>query len=320
MAALAICANKYISNIACGGMACVFLLQDETGKKYAGKIYKKEYKKYADNESKILQRLKYKLKDKDKEDKNKFVDFIETCNFSPDEDIKIDNQYGNFELKKGEKYEMIVMEYVENCKELFNVIFIERQKIDINLVFLNILKVVQLLHSLNIFHLDLTLSNFLYCDDNKVKLIDFGGAQVNSVNVDIYGTDYYIDPLIYQKAPPFYKCDKADIYSLGIIYLLLIFSENKLLLDIFNDFPKNKNYFTLAEFNQKILKFINENLTDLTTKEILNSMLSLDEKKRFNIDELEKKVVTTNILFEILQSKDKINELFESKYKINILP
>ena len=92
MAALAICANKYISNIACGGMACVFLLQDETGKKYAGKIYKKEYKKYADNESKILQRLKYKLKDKDKEDKNKFVDFIETCNFSPDEDIKIDNQ------------------------------------------------------------------------------------------------------------------------------------------------------------------------------------------------------------------------------------
>ena len=50
MAALAICANKYISNIACGGMACVFLLQDETGKKYAGKIYKKEYKKYADNE------------------------------------------------------------------------------------------------------------------------------------------------------------------------------------------------------------------------------------------------------------------------------
>jgi serine/threonine protein kinase len=296
-----------------------FLLQDETEKKYAGKIYKKEYKKYADNESNILKKLKDKLKDKDKEDKNKFVEFIETCNFSPDEDIKIINQYDNFELKKGEKYEMIVMEYIENCKELFNVIFIERQQIDINLVFLNILKVVQLLHSLNICHLDLTLPNFLYSDDNKVKLIDFGGSQVNSVNVDIYGTKYYIDPLMYLKSPPLYNCRKADIYSLGIIYLLLIFSENRLLLDIFNDFPKNKNYFTLAEFNQKILKFINENLTDLTTKEILNSMLSLDEEKRFNIDELEKKVVTDNILFEILQSKDKINEL-QSKYKINILP
>ena len=50
-------------------------------------------------------------------------------------------------------------------------------------------------------------------------------------------------------------------------------------------------------------------------------MLSLDEKKRFNIDELvnllEKKVVTDNILFEILQSKDKINE-FQSKYKESV--
>ena len=320
MAALAICTNKYISNIACGGMACVFLLQDETGKKYAGKIYKKEYKKYADNESNILKKLKDKLNGKDK---NKFVEFIETCNFSPDEDIKIINQYDNFELKKGEKYEMIVMEYIENCKELFNVIFIERQQIDINLVFLNILKVVQLLHSLNICHLDLTLPNFLYSDDNKVKLIDFGGSQVGDTSVDIYGTTYYIDPLMYLN-PPLYNCRKADIYSLGIIYLLLIFSENRLLLDIFNDFPKDKNYATLAEFNKKILNFINENdLKDLTTKEILNSMLSLDEKKRFNIDELvnllEKKVVTDNILFEILQSKDKINE-FQSKYKINILP
>lgn len=79
------------------------------------------------------------------------------------------------------------------------------------------------LHSNEIVHRDLKPENILLTDDNKIKVIDFGIAQLlrTSVNERItqenrmMGTPIYMSPE--QKATPTEASYPADIYSLGLI-------------------------------------------------------------------------------------------------------
>lgn len=86
-------------------------------------------------------------------------------------------------------------------------------------------KAVSYLHSKNIFHRDIKLSNILLKDKRKlhsVTLIDFGLADHYSVEGNYLftrcGTPGFVAPEILQDKP--YNL-KVDIYSLGIVMYML---------------------------------------------------------------------------------------------------
>merc|ERR1719238_114487 len=90
------------------------------------------------------------------------------------------------------------------------------------LVFLNVLKAVQLLHEQNICHLDLKLENIMYDRKfNKIKILDFGFSCPSKTKEDetVYhntfcGSMHYVAPEIVDHIP-FDGC-KADIWALGV--------------------------------------------------------------------------------------------------------
>ncbi|KAG5667935.1 hypothetical protein PVAND_015900 [Polypedilum vanderplanki] len=94
------------------------------------------------------------------------------------------------------------------------------------LIFYEIVKVVELIHSLNIVHRDLKIQNFLINYQTKrIKLTNFClGKLLSSENqllVDQRGSPAYISPDILQGP---YLGKQADCWSLGIIFYILIYS------------------------------------------------------------------------------------------------
>ena len=215
-------------------------------------------------------------------------------------------------------------EYLEKNKPLSEEIvqFLMRQIID----------AVKYLHNKKIVHRNLSLSNIMinYEEEedrknnnilnSKIKIIDFGGAiylQKGKLTKTIIGPPLYMDPIILFKLNrnPEYEDvgynEKADIWSLGMIFYQLLVGKNPFETNDFNDF----NDFN--ELEEKIKKGDYYIQTTLSKEAIsfLNCMLQLDPKKRKSIDILYNHIFlrTNSNQFTKLNENIKLSEI-----KLNI--
>jgi serine/threonine protein kinase len=91
-------------------------------------------------------------------------------------------------------------------------------------MFYPVLKSVHYLHSKNISHRDLKLTNVLVDRDRKVKLIDFGFADNSGRTLHAYcGTPSYMAPEIVLKKD--YKGQQVDVWALGVVLYKLLTGE-----------------------------------------------------------------------------------------------
>ena len=95
-------------------------------------------------------------------------------------------------------------------------------------------------------HRDLKLDNLLFDEDNNIKIIDFGLATKCDVPKLKYyrcGTPGYVAPeVINLKENDIVYGPECDIYSLGIIFYMLVFKKG-----VFN----GKNNNETVELNKK---------------------------------------------------------------------
>jgi serine/threonine protein kinase len=90
-----------------------------------------------------------------------------------------------------------------------------------------------------ILHRDITSFNFLVQDNSKLLLTDFGNAKdcVKSVYTNTTGTLQWSAPEIWDEIPKW--SDKADIYSLGMVFFEIVSCEIP--------FETDKNIFQIGK-------------------------------------------------------------------------
>jgi two-component system NtrC family response regulator len=120
---------------------------------------------------------------------------------------------GSLTDEKSKRY-YFTMEYVDGTSFVH---FLKNGNIEeFEEKFLEALRVVNFIHEKGFIHCDLKPQNMLVNQEGKVKLVDFGFAQVlqSMVGEDIGGTIGYIAPEVLRGEKPDIR---ADIYSIGII-------------------------------------------------------------------------------------------------------
>ena len=157
-------------------------------------------------------------------------------------------------------------------------------------IFNNILKAVQDIHELGIFHLDIKLENILIDQVYNIKLADFGLAELkeNTTNgkLNVFrGTYLFAAPQIFQEYDPI----KADIFSLGISLFNLVLGELP-----FKNIKEKEKFFSGKNFNEKekIEKFWkshekkSKKKLSQQFKNLFMDMISYEEEKRPSINKL----------------------------------
>jgi len=93
--------------------------------------------------------------------------------------------------------------------------------IDIQKIAKDLFNTLYQIHSLNIVHLDITLSNIMFDDNNELIIIDFGLARIcdRSCHPIGCGTPGFVAPEVY-----FGECNdtEPDIYSAGVVIGMLL--------------------------------------------------------------------------------------------------
>lgn len=145
------------------------------------------------------------------------------------------------------------------------------------LFFTQIAKALQHMHNQNIVHSDLKTDNVSLVDDNSIKLIDFGfSRKVEEPSNVICGTLGYMSPQQLRKVSfcPF----KADVWSLGVLLFKLLF----------NLYPIKAKTMEEAAMKVKGFKLVLPTSRKLciATKQLLLTLLTVDEARRPTIDEI----------------------------------
>ena len=179
------------------------------------------------------------------------------------------------------------MEYLSGG-DLFDYV-LQKRKIAIHSIFIQIIDAVEFCHSNNVYHLDIKLDNFVFTDQtySTLKMIDFGLAKEGEGD-DICilrqsnGTVGFFPPEKFSGKE--ISCSKYDIFSIGVVLLTMIspitINTNK---ERFNLYLK-KGYETYVNELRKSIK-ISTIITD-ELKFLLLYMITINPEHRYSIEEI----------------------------------
>ena len=246
--------------------------------------------------------------------------------------ILLDTNHPNilklFEIKENNNKIFIVKEYFSDSLEDFfkrnNIEYLSEEIVQY--IMRQIIEAIKYLHNKKIIHRDLKLESITinYDDKNdeinnnimkaKIKITNFTFARYlnkGEMSFQILGSPLYMDPIIlFQlRAIPEYKDkgydEKADIWSLGIIFYQLLTGNNPFEADDMQELvemTKKGDYYVPTTISKEAFSF-------------LNCMLQFDPKKRTSIDIL----YNHDFLRKDVNNFKKINEnIHLDKIKVNI--
>lgn len=191
------------------------------------------------------------------------------------------------------------------------------------IIFEKILKIIQFCHSKGYCHLDIKPENILLKEDYTLVLSDFGFANINKPNLEIYkGTPGYRSPQITGYTP--YDGFKEDIFSFGVT-LLYIAYKVKGFIEVE---PEDKMFKIIIDENieyfwENVKSFLDESNEEISQdlKDLYLQMISINPKDRpekiddilkdkwfYSIKNMSEEKKNDLIKAEFLKREKKVNE------------
>ncbi len=176
-----------------------------------------------------------------------------------------------------EAHSYLVLEYCSQG-DLYEAIRLERGPVQTDHVrrfMLQLISAVQHMHANGLYHRDIKPENIFLTEDGSVKLGDFGLATKSLWSYEsCVGSDRYMAPEQYDPAGMGYSPAKADIWSLGICLLNVLFARNPFVTPTESDI-----LFADYRRDRQSLFDIFPNMSQ-DTFEILSVAMAVDPAKR----------------------------------------
>jgi len=201
-----------------------------------------------------------------------------------------------YEYEETDEDIIIIMEWLDGYEPLSNYVDEFSSQLDdptikdkFCLLYTNICKGLQLLHSQNIAHEDIKPENIMVdADTMRIKIIDFGGACIENdcSRLPITYTLHYIDPLVLQNkdSKSLELFQQGDLWSFGITLYKLITGTVPYLYLSYKDIDEySMNYDYKNDPNREK---INEFLFTLGCNINLDNLLSLTEKRKYSCEQI----------------------------------
>ena len=158
----------------------------------------------------------------------------------------------------------------------------------------NLISTFAVLQRNNISHRDIKPQNILLCNDNILKIADFGEAKeernknMDTINQTIRGTELYMSPILFNSLKKkkrngkyiLHNSYKSDVFSLGFCILLAATLKIDSLYVI-------REIQDMDLMSKKVYSFLKKRYSDKLI-DVIISMLEIDEKNRVDFIELEK--------------------------------
>ncbi|PGH32761.1 serine/threonine protein kinase [[Emmonsia] crescens] len=140
---------------------------------------------------------------------------------------------------------------------------------------LQLVSAVEYMHSKGLYHRDIKPENIFLTHDGSMKLGDFGLATRSPWSYEAcVGSDRYMAPEQYEPTPSGYSTQQADIWSVGICLLNILFARNPFVTPTESDI-----FFADYTRDRQSLFDIFHNMSQ-DTFEILSNAMALDPDKR----------------------------------------
>ncbi|XP_017784600.1 PREDICTED: serine/threonine-protein kinase mos [Nicrophorus vespilloides] len=120
-------------------------------------------------------------------------------------------------ITESDSNSIVIMEYLDNCRQLQAVLDDERAIIDVCRIALDVASGLKFCHDSDLMHLDLKPKNVLLTATGSCKICDFGNScdRNDKDNYTHEGTVIYTAPEILAGGKPDFP---ADVYSLGVLF------------------------------------------------------------------------------------------------------
>ncbi|EEQ87112.1 hypothetical protein RJZ56_004499 [Blastomyces dermatitidis] len=176
-----------------------------------------------------------------------------------------------------ESHIFLVLEYC-SMGDLYEAIRNNRGPLEVEHVralMLQLVSAVEYMHSKGLYHRDIKPENIFLTHDGSMKLGDFGLATSSPWSYEAcVGSDRYMAPEQYEPTPSGYSTEQADIWSVGICLLNILFARNPFVTPTESDI-----FFADYTRDRQSLFDIFHNMSQ-DTFEILSNAMALDPKKR----------------------------------------
>lgn len=199
----------------------------------------------------------------------------------------------------------LAMEYVEG-QDLTKLIqsHSEINFADTLAIMIDLLRVMEFVHSRNIVYCDIKPQNILYNSERTIKLIDFGLSDFrDSSDKIIKGTMAYMAPEILNKNG---ADTRSDIFSLGILFYQLltkkVFHADSSVNSIINTYTSQNSYHAVSNP-------VFDSIEDMALRMIIKKMCAFDPMQRFSscadvIVAINSTVDSENFLIETRETKE----------------
>ncbi len=175
-----------------------------------------------------------------------------------------ENHYMITEFFKGEHLYSVILRRKESYEKI------------VGKVIYQILSGINYLHSKDILHRDLKMENILITDDLDLKIIDFGTGNILETGKKLgkrVGTIHYIAPEVLNKSYD-HKC---DIWSIGVIFYILLIGKPPFDGDSYNEI-----YMNILEGKPDLFNDTDWKNVSPLAKDLLSKMLKYEPKDRIS--------------------------------------